>query len=130
VPIYEYSCTKCGKTVEAMQKMSDPPLKKCPKCGGPLAKMMSSTSFVLKGTGWYATDYAKKSNGSGNGSGNGKRAEHKEHVKDIDAKKDAPAADKGAETKSEKTAEKATEKASEKASEKSTEKAAKDGMEN
>jgi putative FmdB family regulatory protein len=121
VPIYEYSCTKCGKTVEAMQKMSDPPLKKCPQCGGALAKMMSSTSFVLKGTGWYATDYAKKSNGSGNGSGNGKRTDHKDHgdhVKDIDTKKDTPAAEKdtppagkGAEAKSEKTAEKAPEKA-------------------
>ncbi len=93
MPIYEYSCTKCGKTVEAMQKMSDPPLKKCPTCGGSLAKVMSSTSFVLKGTGWYATDYAKK----GNGSGNGKRTDLKNRMKDIDSKKEAAATDKPAE---------------------------------
>jgi len=114
VPIYEYSCTKCGKTVEAMQKMSDPPLKKCPQCGGTLAKMISSTSFVLKGTGWYATDYAKKSNGSGNGSGNGKRADHKDHGdqgKGVDIKKDASAPEKTTEAKTDKPAEKTTEKA-------------------
>lgn len=113
MPIYEYSCTKCGKTTEAMQKMSDPPLKECPKCGGALAKMMSSTSFVLKGSGWYATDYAKKSNGSSNGSGNGKRTDHKDRQKEIDAKKDAPAADKSAETKAEKSVDKPVKSGSE-----------------
>jgi putative FmdB family regulatory protein len=121
VPIYEYSCTKCGETVEAMQKMSDPPLKKCPKCGGLLAKMMSSTSFVLKGTGWYATDYAKKSNGSGNGSGNGKKADHKDHAKDLDAKKDAPAAEKSAEKTSDAGADKTSSAAPEKPTKSGTE---------
>ena len=117
MPIYEYSCTKCGKTVEAMQKMSDPPLKKCPQCGGALAKMISSTSFVLKGTGWYATDYAKKGNGTGNGSGNGKRTDHKDHgdfSKDVDIKKDASPVEKTAEVKPEKPLEKTPEKAAEK----------------
>ena len=92
-----------------MQKMSDPPLKKCPQCGGALAKMISSTSFVLKGTGWYATDYAKKGNGSGNGSGNGKRTDHKDHGdhgKDVDVKKDTSPAEKTAEAKAEKPVEK------------------------
>ncbi len=128
MPIYEYSCTKCGKTIEAMQKMSDPPLKKCPQCGGALAKMISSTSFVLKGTGWYATDYAKKGNGSGNGSGNGKRTDHKDHGdhgKDVDIRKDTSSPEKTAEAKAEKTVEKAAEKATEKAAEK----AAKSGSE-
>ncbi len=107
MPIYEYSCTKCGNTVEAMQKMSDPPLKKCPKCGGALSKVMSSTSFVLKGSGWYATDYAKKGNGSANSSGNGKRADFKDRMKDIEAKKDAPSAEKIAEKTSDAGVEKA-----------------------
>ncbi len=98
MPIYEYSCTKCGETTEAMQKISDPPLKKCPKCGGELAKMISNSSFILKGTGWYATDYAKKSSG-GNGSGNGKRTDYKDYMKDVGAATDKPAADKGTETK-------------------------------
>ena len=58
MPIYEYECTKCKKQHEVMQKITEKPLKKCPDCGGSMRKLMSSTSFVLKGTGWYATDYA------------------------------------------------------------------------
>jgi putative FmdB family regulatory protein len=103
MPIYEYSCTKCGKTVEAMQKMSDAPLKKCPHCGGELAKMISNSSFVLKGSGWYATDYAKKGNGSGNGKSS-RGVDVKDHLKDIENKKETPAAsDKGADTASKTT---------------------------
>ena len=67
MPIYEYECAKCKKQHEVMQKITEKPLKKCPDCGGSLRKLMSSTSFVLKGTGWYATDYAsgrKKGEGS------------------------------------------------------------------
>ncbi len=96
MPIYEYSCTKCGQTVEVMQKISDSPLTECPKCGGELTKMISSTSFILKGTGWYATDYAKKGSSSSNGSGNGKRSDVKDYMKDLDAAKDTPAPEKSA----------------------------------
>ncbi|HMK57306.1 MAG TPA: zinc ribbon domain-containing protein [Dissulfurispiraceae bacterium] len=65
MPIYEYGCTKCGKTHEIMQKFSDAPLSVCPDCGGKVKKMISNTSFVLKGTGWYATDYASGKSGAG-----------------------------------------------------------------
>jgi putative FmdB family regulatory protein len=58
MPIYEYGCMKCGNTHEIMQKFSDAPLAVCPDCGGEVKKLISNTSFVLKGTGWYATDYA------------------------------------------------------------------------
>ncbi|HEB76673.1 MAG TPA: zinc ribbon domain-containing protein [Nitrospirae bacterium] len=57
MPIYEYLCLKCEKQLEAVQKFSDAPLSTCPECGGDLKKLISSTSFVLKGTGWYVTDY-------------------------------------------------------------------------
>jgi putative FmdB family regulatory protein len=60
MPIYEYKCHKCG-VVEVMQGIKEKPLKKCPNCKGKVERMISSTSFVLKGSGWYATDYAKKS---------------------------------------------------------------------
>ncbi len=64
MPIYEYTCQKCGAQMEVMQKMSDVPLAKHPKCGGKLEKQWSQTSFQLKGSGWYVTDYAaKKSDG-------------------------------------------------------------------
>jgi putative FmdB family regulatory protein len=60
MPIYEYECRKCHAQTEVMQKMTDKPLAKCAKCGGRLDKQWSSTSFQLKGTGWYVTDYAAK----------------------------------------------------------------------
>ena len=65
MPIYEYQCRKCHGVTEKIQGMQDPPLRKCPSCGGKLEKMMSPGAFVLKGTGFYATDYAHKGNGSG-----------------------------------------------------------------
>jgi len=61
MPIYEYLCQKCGEHLEVLQKMSDKPLSRCPKCRGKLEKMLSQTSFQLKGSGWYATDYASSS---------------------------------------------------------------------
>ncbi len=60
MPIYEYKCLKCGAVLEALQKISDKPLKKCPKCKGPLKKVISPPALQFKGTGWYVTDYAQK----------------------------------------------------------------------
>jgi putative FmdB family regulatory protein len=60
MPIYEYACQKCQSPLEILQKISDKPLTKCPKCGGKLEKQWSQTSFQLKGSGWYVTDYARK----------------------------------------------------------------------
>ena len=60
MPIYEYQCKKCSEITEELQKFSDPPLKKCPHCGGRLNKLMSLNTFHLKGSGWYVTDYAGK----------------------------------------------------------------------
>ena len=60
MPIYEYECAKCGKTIEVIQKMSDKPLKKHERCGGTLTKLISASGFQFKGTGWYVTDYARK----------------------------------------------------------------------
>jgi putative FmdB family regulatory protein len=61
MPIYEYECSKCGQIEEIFQKFSDKPLVKCQDCGGKLHKLISQSSFHLKGTGWYVTDYANKS---------------------------------------------------------------------
>jgi len=60
MPIYEYECTQCGAVEEAIQKFSDHPLTSCRKCTGHLQKLISQSSFHLKGTGWYVTDYAGK----------------------------------------------------------------------
>lgn len=60
MPIYEYRCEKCKKEFEIEQKISEAPLKKCPECGGKVIRLISNTSFILKGSGWYLTDYARK----------------------------------------------------------------------
>ena len=59
MPIYEYHCQKCGE-FEVTQRITEDPLKRCPTCRGRVKKLISNTSFHLKGTGWYATDYARK----------------------------------------------------------------------
>jgi len=64
MPIYEYECVKCGRIEEALQKISDKPLSRCSHCCGKLHKMVSHSSFHLKGSGWYATDYARKKSNS------------------------------------------------------------------
>ncbi len=61
LPLYEYRCLKCGELVEKIQKFSDPPLTTCSACGGELERLVSSPAIQFKGTGWYITDYARKS---------------------------------------------------------------------
>ena len=96
MPIYEYECTKCGNISEALQKFTDTPLTRCGHCKGKLTKLVSQSTFHLKGSGWYVTDYANKSKksakpskkekqsksaeskSSGSGSGNKKAASDKE----------------------------------------------------
>jgi putative FmdB family regulatory protein len=72
VPIYEYRCRKCDEVTERIEGFHDDPLKKCPSCAGKVERLVSAGAFILKGTGWYATDYANKSHDNGNGKGNGK----------------------------------------------------------
>ena len=71
MPIYEYKCRKCGQVTELLEGAHDHPLRKCPSCAGKVERMMSAGAFILKGTGWYATDYGTKSHDNGNGKGNG-----------------------------------------------------------
>ena len=61
MPLYEYQCKKCGHRFEKIQKFSDKPIKKCPECGGLVEQTISAPAVQFKGSGWYVTDYAKKS---------------------------------------------------------------------
>jgi putative FmdB family regulatory protein len=61
MPLYEYQCTKCGGVLEVLQRLSDAPLTVHPDCGGQLEKLVSTSAFQFKGTGWYVTDYARGS---------------------------------------------------------------------
>ncbi|MFN3568147.1 MAG: FmdB family zinc ribbon protein [Caldimicrobium sp.] len=72
--IYEYSCLKCGHNFEVWQRITEEPLKVCDKCGGELVRLIGQTGFILKGTGWYVTDYARKE----------KKETKKETIKDTD----------------------------------------------
>ena len=78
MPIYEYSCSKCGKTIEVIQKFSDPALKKHQGCGGSLTKLVSAAGFQFKGTGWYVTDYARKGSSGDSESSKESSSEKKE----------------------------------------------------
>jgi putative FmdB family regulatory protein len=64
VPIYEYQCTKCGEVFEAFQKITDEPLGQCKFCQAKVEKLISHSSFQLKGSGWYLTDYARRNSSS------------------------------------------------------------------
>jgi putative FmdB family regulatory protein len=80
VPLYEYQCKKCHSLTERIQKFSDPPLTTCPHCGGELEQLLSAPAVQFKGSGWYVTDYARKSGGSaagGNGAPSGSSSESK-----------------------------------------------------
>ncbi|HLH78256.1 MAG TPA: zinc ribbon domain-containing protein [Candidatus Binataceae bacterium] len=94
MPIYEYQCERCG-VFEVTQRITEDPLKRCPTCKGRVHRLISNTSFMLKGTGWYATDYGRSSSGTDSKSGS------KEAVKDSSnsesgSKTEAVAADKSA----------------------------------
>lgn len=76
MPLYEYKCLSCGGRFEALQKFSDDPVATHAECGGAAQRLISAPSFHFKGTGWYATDYAK-SNGSPDKTGEGKTGDGK-----------------------------------------------------
>jgi putative FmdB family regulatory protein len=93
MPLYEYRCSKCGNVFEVLQKFSDAPIKKHQGCGGKVEKLISASGFQLKGSGWYATDYAKSSSGP---------KEAKPDSK-TESKTDGKSEGKSVETKSEST---------------------------
>lgn len=97
MPIYEYTCRKCGAHLEVMQKISDKPLARHARCGGKLEKEWSRTGFQFKGSGWYVTDYAgrkaeaKEGDGSKPDSSETKAAaESKTKASETKAKKAGP----------------------------------------
>ena len=96
MPLYEYQCTKCGHRFEKIQKFSDKMIKKCPECGGPVEQLLSAPAVQFKGSGWYVTDYAKKSHAPAADSGGkeSKEAKKDEKPKTETASKDQKKADK------------------------------------
>ena len=94
MPLYEYQCDACGVVFERIQKFSDPPVETCPTCGGAVRKLVSAPGFQFKGSGWYVTDYARKSGASRAGAGSAENTGKSEKSGDKaeSSKADTPAA--------------------------------------
>ncbi len=100
MPTYEYQCAKCGE-FEVSQRITDDPLKRCPTCRGKVKKLISNTSFQLKGSGWYQTDYgSKKSDKSDGGSTDKPAAAGESASAESSDKSDAGGKDKSTKPKS------------------------------
>jgi len=113
MPFYEYQCNHCGHTMEAMQRISDAPLRKCPHCGkSQLQRLMSAPVFRLKGGGWYETDFKSEQDNKRNLADRPEAQAPKEEKKETTeaAAKDTAAASDAAKP-ADKTAEKPAEKA-------------------
>ncbi|WP_147822364.1 FmdB family zinc ribbon protein [Salidesulfovibrio onnuriiensis] len=99
MPIYEYQCEKCGNVFEEWQSGFEERELPCPQCQGNSKRMISNTSFVLKGSGWYVTDYAGKNPSNGNGGGNGNGSET-QSASDAGASESKASESKASESKS------------------------------
>ncbi len=98
MPFYEYQCRSCGKLTEVLQKVSDPPLKKCPECGkSQLVKLISAPVFRLKGGGWYETDFKSDGENKRNLVGDKEEPKPAEAAKPEEAKTETKPAEKAAE---------------------------------
>src|SRR5688572_4259101 len=103
MPLYEYQCDACAHRFEVIQKFSDAPVDVCPKCGGQVKKLLSSPAIQFKGTGWYITDYARKSDSSSPSSSESKpetKTDTKTETK-TDTKSDTKTESKSATAKTE-----------------------------
>jgi putative FmdB family regulatory protein len=88
MPLYEYECKKCHHRFEKIQKFSDRMVKKCPDCGGPVEQMISAPAVQFKGSGWYVTDYAKKSSSQSSSDGSGKDSKKEDKSKSESSSKE------------------------------------------
>ena len=94
MPLYEYLCKKCGHRFEKIQKFSDRMVKKCPDCGGPVEQVISAPAVQFKGSGWYVTDYAKKSSTSTSSNSSGDSASKSDSKSDGSSKSETSSKDK------------------------------------
>src|SRR5215472_8510194 len=101
MPLSEYACHRCGKTFEVMQKFADQPLTVHEDCGGEVERLISPPALQFKGTGWYVTDYARKSGSSGTNGSNGKSESKGEASKTDSSKTETSKTESKTDSKSE-----------------------------
>lgn len=98
MPTYEYECPKCPRVFEVRQRITEPALVTCDRCGGPIHRLLSPAPFILKGGGWYVTDYPSEARKKGTSSESGskestaKESTAKESSKDGGSAESKPAA--------------------------------------
>jgi putative FmdB family regulatory protein len=113
MPLYEYLCKKCGHRFEKILKFSDKPVKKCPECGGVVEQVITAPAVQFKGSGWYVTDYAKKSgssSGSSSSDSGNKDSKESKDLKDSKESKDSKKDEKKSESSSKDTSSKKADK--------------------
>src|SRR5580704_12175233 len=93
MPLYEYECKKCGHRFEKIQLYSDKMVKKCPECGGQVEQMISAPAVQFKGSGWYVTDYAKKSSSPGSSGDSASKEKKDDKSKPDSGTKDSSSKD-------------------------------------
>jgi putative FmdB family regulatory protein len=109
MPLYEYECKKCHHRFERIQKFSDKMVTKCPECGGPVEQVISAPAVQFKGSGWYVTDYAKKSSAPASSDGDsGKDSKKDDKSKSEVSAKGSAAKDGSASSKKEESSRQAS----------------------
>jgi len=97
LPLYEYRCLKCDRHTDKIENLNGPHLKKCPHCGGKVESVITAPAIQFKGSGWYVTDYARKTSGADSGKSEkgekSEKAEKSEKSEKSDSKSAAPAKD-------------------------------------
>ena len=91
MPLYEYLCDSCGHRFESIQKFSDPPIDRCPKCGGAVRKLQSAPEFQFKGSGWYINDSRAKNSANGSSTDDKAEAKNSDDSKTSETSKPEPA---------------------------------------
>jgi len=109
LPLYEYRCLKCKRHTEKIENLNGPHLKKCPHCGGKVESVITAPAIQFKGSGWYVTDYGKKT--SGGDSGKSEKGEKQEKAEKAEKSEKSDKSDsKPAPSKEKKTASTSKEK--------------------
>jgi putative FmdB family regulatory protein len=99
LPLYEYRCLKCKRHTEKIENLNGPHLKKCPHCGGKVESVITAPAIQFKGSGWYVTDYGKKTTGGDAGKSEKSEKSEKTEKTEKSEKSDSKSASSGKETK-------------------------------
>jgi putative FmdB family regulatory protein len=100
MPLYEYECGSCAHRFERIQKFSDPLVDVCPKCGGVVRKLLSSPAIQFKGSGWYITDYARKSGNVESSSSSSSKSDGNEKNSETSSEKKSESSGKSSDASS------------------------------